>query len=273
MIAGIKETGRLVQVRAKILDVNAFLILQDEYTVILDSLLLPKDSQKLSEIAASYGKPVKYLINTHFHSDHCFGNRYLKQSATIQINQKNYWNTIINERAMINPRHNIPLDRTRLTLPDITFEEKYKLDDIRIIHTPGHSPDSSCIYLPSEKVLIAGDTIINNTTGAYSLPYFYWGSAEDLISSLQKLLELDISTIYSGHGYALTGKEKIYIDLDYLRNLVEKVNNLDHQNLSFQEIAQRVTCSSCLNSRQKPAVPQVHELNIRQLLNLEKQSD
>ena len=268
MIAGIKETGRLVQVRAKPLDVNAYLILQNEYTVIVDSLLLPRDSRKLSEIAASYGKPVKYLINTHFHSDHCLGNLYLKQPETIQINQENYWNTILSERRMIHLKHYKPIDKSRLTIPEVTFEDSYILDDIVIIHTPGHSPDSSCIYLPAEKVLIAGDTVINNTSGDYSLPYFYWGSSEDLMSSLQKLLDLNIETIYSGHGYPLNSSDKIKTDLAYLKNLIKFVNDLDNQHLSSQEIAQKITISSCLNSNQKPAVPQVHELNIRHLRQL-----
>ena len=267
MISEITQTGRIVQIRAKILDVNAYIIHFPEYLIIIDSLLLPGDSQKLAALAESYHKPVKYLINTHFHSDHCLGNRYLKQQNTIQINQQDFLNTIISERAMINPRRNKPIDSRRLTKPELTFSDEYILDDIILLSTPGHSPDSICIYIPHEKALISGDTILNNTAGKYSLPYFFWGNAQKLITSMEKLLTLDIITIYSGHGYPLQGKDKIRSDLYYLKNLITKVDKHRSQQLSSSQLAEQISITSCLNSSLKPAVPQVHELNIRQLIS------
>jgi len=265
MISEITQTGRIVQIRAKTLDVNAYIIDFPEYLIIIDSLLLPGDSQKLAALAESYHKPVKYLINTHFHSDHCLGNRYLKKLDTIQINHKDYWNTIVTERTMINPKRQKKIDQRRLTKPEISFSDEYILDDIILLSTPGHSPDSICIYLPDEKALISGDTILNNAAGKYSLPYFFWGDAQDLIASMEKLLTLDIITIYSGHGFPLQGKNKIRSDLTYLRNLITKVDKHMSQQLTISQLTEQITITSCLNSTLKPAVPQVHELNIRQL--------
>ncbi|MCF7911332.1 MAG: MBL fold metallo-hydrolase [Candidatus Cloacimonetes bacterium] len=265
MIADVSQTGRIVIIRAKTLDVNAYLILQKDHTIAIDSLLLPRDSQELANIAASYGKPVKYLINTHFHSDHCLGNHFLKQPQTTQINQEDYWNTIVREKAMINPKRHKPVEQRKLTKPEITFKDEYLLDDILLLSTPGHSPDSICIYLPAEKTLISGDTILNTCSGRYSLPYFFWGSANDLIASLQKLLTLDINTIYSGHGFPLIKTDKITSDLTYLQSLINQVNKYQSQSLSSDELAQKITISDCLNSSETPAVPQVHKLNIQQL--------
>ena len=265
MISEITQNGRIVQIRAKILDVNAYIINFPEFLIVIDSLLLPGDSQKLAALAESYHKPVKYLINTHFHSDHCLGNRYLKQHNTIQINQQEYWDTITRERTMINPKRSKRIDHKRLTRPEITFTDEFILDDIILLSTPGHSPDSICIYLPSEKALISGDTILNNAAGKYSLPYFFWGDAQFLIASMEKLLTLDIITIYSGHGYPLQGNTKIRSDLTYLRNLIAEVNKRKSQQLTSSQLAEHIPITSCLNSTLKPAVPQVHKLNIRQL--------
>lgn len=265
MIAEIIESGRIIQIRAKTLDGNAYIIIFPEFLIIIDTLLLPADSQQLAALAESYNKPVKYLINTHFHSDHCLGNRFLKQQNTIQINQEDYWNTIVSERAMIHPRRSKRIDPKWLTRPEITFADEYKLDDIILLSTPGHSPDSICIYIPEEKSLISGDTILNNCSGKYSLPYFFWGDAQKLIASLQKLLTLDFNTIYSGHGYSLQGKTKISSDLTYLKNLIAEIDKHRSQQLTSQQLAEKITISSCLNLSVIPAVPQVHELNIRQL--------
>ncbi len=265
--------GRVVQVSANALEVNAYLILQAEYTVVIDSLLLPRDSRFLAEIAHSYGKPVKYLINTHFHSDHCLGNRLIKGENTIQINQENYLNTILSERAMIKPERDAePIDRKRLTHPEITFEDQYEIDDIKLICTPGHTPDSICLYLPDEKLLFAGDTIINNARGAYSLPYFYWGSSEDLVASLQLLMKLDISMIYSGHGTVLTRKDKIASDLTYLHNLRKLVFGSRNEEADSIELSEKYPITACLKGEKKIAVPKVHELNIRQILSEKHQS-
>jgi glyoxylase-like metal-dependent hydrolase (beta-lactamase superfamily II) len=65
--------------------------------------------------------------------------------------------------------------------------------DAVLLHTPGHSPDSICVYLPAARALFSGDTIfrIADDQGSYSRSY---------MASLERLAALDIRTIYPGHG-------------------------------------------------------------------------
>lgn len=266
MIKEIKQNGRIIRVSAQTLDVNAYIIEQKDHLVVIDSLLLPQDSRALSDLALSLHKPVKYLINTHFHSDHCLGNRHVKTKNTIQINQEDYWQTIEREKALINPDKYKPVDKNRLTKADLTFRKNQQIDDLLIIHTPGHSPDSACIYLPEEKALFSGDTVLNNSIGCYSLPYFFWGSCDDLINSQKELLKLDIKTIYSGHGIPLNDKDKLVSDLIYLQKLSKLFLELNIRSDDLQKIVELIPAKKCLTSDQRIAVKRVHDLNIKKLI-------
>jgi hydroxyacylglutathione hydrolase len=78
---------------------------------------------------------------------------------------------------------------------------------IKVIHTPGHSPGSVCYYIPQEKMLFSGDTLFRGTIGNLSSPT---ASSERMWSSLKKLSLLPKDTIvYPGHGGQTSiGREK-----------------------------------------------------------------
>ncbi len=67
-----------------------------------------------------------------------------------------------------------------------------------IIHTPGHSQDSICLFCEEEGILFAGDTplIIHSPGGSYE---------EDYVNALELICRLNIRTIYFGHGNPLHG--------------------------------------------------------------------
>jgi len=77
-----------------------------------------------------------------------------------------------------------------------------------VLHTPGHTQGSVCLYFPLEKKLIAGDTLFAGSIGRTDLP---GGSFEKIIRSLQeKVLALpDDTTVIPGHGELTTiGEER-----------------------------------------------------------------
>ncbi len=92
--------------------------------------------------------------------------------------------------------------------PDVFLQEgkldigavSSEIDQIEVIHTPGHSPGCVCFYLPDQKALISGDTIFEGSIGRADLP---GGNMNTLGQSVEKLSRLEgIEYILPGHmGY------------------------------------------------------------------------
>lgn len=66
-------------------------------------------------------------------------------------------------------------------------------DYCQVIHAPGHSSDSVCIYCPAKKLLFSGDVPLSIKTPGSSY-------AEDFVEALERIARLDIRVIYSGHN-------------------------------------------------------------------------
>lgn len=77
--------------------------------------------------------------------------------------------------------------------------------DFEIIHTPGHTYDSICIYCKEDGVLFSGDTniIINNTDGTYSY---------DFVKAFERIVQKDIKIIYPGHGKPIIKPKSLILE-------------------------------------------------------------
>jgi len=84
--------------------------------------------------------------------------------------------------------------------PDITFRNFYKTGGAMIIHTPGHSPGSSTLFYPKEKVMFTGDHVTADR-GRPVVENFSWTYDYDMqIRSAHQLLDYDFEYILAGHG-------------------------------------------------------------------------
>jgi len=146
----------------------------------------------LREIARN-GLEVKYIIDTHGHSDHIGGNAPLKKLTKAPILIHEYDSALLSS---------LPADR-RLHDGDLIEVGSVKL---RVIHTPGHSKGS--IVLLGADCVFSGDTLFAGSIGRYDLP---GGSLREIQSSLRnKLMTLpDHFKVYPGHGPVSTiGEER-----------------------------------------------------------------
>lgn len=178
-----------------------------EAAIVDPGMVSQQDCDLIDGFIASNSLSVKYLINTHMHIDHLFGDEYIKQKYGVGIaasTDDNILSTRIAEQArMFNLRVNVP-DSLAIALP-INDGDKLTLghETIDILAVPGHSPGSVALYCSESGFVITGDALFNGSIGRTDLP---GGNYAQLISSItNKLLTLPASTVvYPGHGPSST---------------------------------------------------------------------
>jgi glyoxylase-like metal-dependent hydrolase (beta-lactamase superfamily II) len=161
---------------------------------------------------AKHQLTVKQIVVTHAHIDHIASALDLKRitGAPIVYNAADLPLTaMMDEQAAwigvptpdVQPPDHSPADLERITIRGI---------DAETIHTPGHTEGSLCLYLPSESLLLAGDTLFAGSVGRTDLPGGHHGK---LIQSIrERLLPLpDETLVIPGHGPSTTiGEERLF---------------------------------------------------------------
>ena len=144
-------------------------------------------------------RDIDLVINTHEHLDHIGSNRYFQESAWIaahlfaatKITLEDHYVTLYRS----GDRNEVPLrihfwleNRSLFDLGSHTLE---------VIHTPGHTSGSICIYEFQTKALFSGDTVFAGGTLSYIAES---GSIGDYVNSITRLEARKISKIFPGHG-------------------------------------------------------------------------
>ncbi len=186
---------------------NAGIIIGENGIAVVDTLVSAKEAQRfLRDIAAISGKPVKYVINTHHHLDHAFGNaEFARLGATIiahAADGSNMRQQAANVLANAGQYGLTPEDLagTEIACPDLTFSDRLQLDlggvEVELIYpAPSHSAGSILVHLPGEKVVFAGDVLFTDVH-----PYMGEGDISGWQRTLDLLAGLEAEVIIPGHG-------------------------------------------------------------------------
>lgn len=178
---------------------NVYLLLGDfnamnDVNTLIDVGRDPSIIDKIRHLDTGVGKnKVDKVILTHGHFDH----------AGLLPTIKDEYNPEVYSFHAFDGVDYALRDGQTMKVADRTFD---------VIHTPGHTSDSICLYCEEEAVLFSGDTTLSITTtgGSYSAAF---------LKALEKIARRNIASIYPGHGDPIVdhAKKLIYMTLDNVR--------------------------------------------------------
>ena len=229
-------------------DSNKGYIVCDKYVVVVDATyLLDNVRDDLEELRKITDREVRYVINTHYHSDHSYGNclfgcEIIAHTRCLELMKQE------RERQLSSVFEEVkdPEDRKRLEgvrYPTVVFEESYRLGSnpiIEVTHLGGHTPDLSAVYIPEERILFASDNLFGSQDPSTPIvPEM--NARSDLhqwILALRHILTLDAKVIVPGH-LGLCGKQAVSKLIDYLQLFIANVRELRKQGYSKEEVKRR----------------------------------
>lgn len=173
----------------------------DDGIVIVDDEFAPLAPKIIAALNGITDKPIKFIINTHYHGDHTGGNEVFGRTGTIiaQDNVRRRLQTGSTAAGRARP----PAPKT--ALPIVTFNDTATIhvngEDIRAVHFPhGHTDGDAVIYFPQSNVVHMGDDFFNG-----HFPFIdtaSGGSAKGMIANVDKILASlpDDMKVIPGHG-------------------------------------------------------------------------
>ncbi len=193
---------------------NTGLIIGRDAALVIDTLVSAKEADRfLADIRKVTDKPVKYVVNTHYHLDHAWGNCRFAKLGALVIEHENARPNIRNAaESLANPaQYGLTakdLEGTTLQAPNITFTGSMTIDlgDVSVeLQYPGpsHTNDSITAYIPQDKVIFVGDNLFTRYH-----PFLGEGDIGSWQKVLTELQNTPAEKIIPGHG-PVSGKADI----------------------------------------------------------------
>ena len=222
---------------------NAGFVITPENVVVIDALGSPQLAERLTaEIRKLTPLPISDVILTHYHADHIYGLQFFKDLGahiTAHESAKEYIQSNTARLRLEASRTDLApwIDaKTRLVEADTWINGPtslkiggmvFELDHVG----PSHTPEDLTIFVPSEKVLFAGDLFFNGR-----LPFVGKANSSQWIQSLELMLAHNAATVVPGHGAASTDpKRDIGVTRDYLKFLRSSMGKAVQDFVPFEE--------------------------------------
>lgn len=219
---------------------NSGFVVTGEGVVVIDSQGPRPLAELLREkIRETTPEPVVFVVNTHYHGDHTFGNQ-LYNEAVIAGHEKTRSSLIEKDeghRAMF-ARFFGPesLKGFRLSPPDLTFSDRltFRLGDktIEVVYagSRAHTDGDAFVWLPEEKVLFAGDLLYNGR-----LPLLNDGDTAGAVAAIDRIVATGAEVFVPGHG-AVSGRQDAAVYRRYLASLRAEVRRMAGEGMALGEI-------------------------------------
>lgn len=256
--------------------VSAGVIAGPKWAVVIDTLM-PEESLEIHKFVENRLQlPVRYVINTHHHADHCWGNCFFPGATVIGHERCRQLLVEGGPKALeVASQESSFYKKLKIVPPHITFSSgtftlQVGKKSLKLFPAPGHSEDNIAILIEEDRILFSGDAFM-------PLPFIVEGNIEQYIETIQGFKDLGLENIIQGHGdIILRGEieEKIHENVTYLKAIQKAVRTATRRKNPI-EILDSIGVEACGKSRilLGGLANELHNRNLRYLyyISVEKE--
>lgn len=219
---------------------NMGLAVGDDAVFLIDDQFAPLTPKLLAAIGAITNKPVRFIVNTHWHFDHTGGNENMGKAGAIIFAHENVRKRMSTDQFIEALNRKEP-PSPHVALPVITFTDGVTFhingDSLVVVHVPpAHTDGDALVYFTKANVVHTGDTFI--TSGLPFVDLSSGGSINGVIASAEHVYAVtdDQTKIIPGHG-PLANRAKVKAWRDMLVVLRERMTKEIAAGKTFEQIA------------------------------------
>ena len=240
------EIDANIVVETEHLGSNNGIVCTREGLVLIDTPHRPSDAVRWRRRAESMGE-TRYLLQTDHHIDHTMGNVFFGGTiVSHEMTRERLLNAAPTRQylkdllAVIDPDGTmyIDLENYRVRLPTVTYRGSMTLHvgglDFEFTHLPGHTRNSSIIYIPQQQVLFTGDLVCES-----SLPAFIEADTFAWIEAVRHIEAMDVRYLIPGHGQ-VCDKAMATTFRGWIEDLVGEVETRLDKGMPRDEVAREV---------------------------------
>lgn len=231
--------------------VTAGAVIGTNWAVLIDTLALPEESLEIrSYLEDTLRVPVRYIINTHYHADHTFGNCHFPNATIIAHTLCRKLMAEKNELALERAReNNASYNKVQIVLPSLTFDSgtlalQVGKKHLKIFPVPGNSPDGIAVLVREDRILYAGDAYM-------PIPFLVEGDFDQLNETVKNIGKMSLENIVQGHGDIILRGEieaNTRSHLNYL-TAIRKVAKTAAKRKDPSKVFEEATIEACGKSR------------------------
>ena len=218
---------------------NIALSVGKDAAFLVDDQFAPLSEKILAAVKAVTDKPVRFLVNTHWHGDHTGGNENMANAGVIIVAHDNVRTRMSSEQFLAAFNQKVPPSPAK-ALPMVTFMDGVAFhlndDDIHVVHVPpAHTDGDAIIHFSAANVIHMGDTFFN---GRYPfIDISSGGNFEGVIGAANAALRYvnDSTKVIPGHG-DLAGKAELIAYRDVLSKIRDRVAVLIKQGKTKEQV-------------------------------------
>ena len=247
--------GLYAYISANDASANATFLVSDQGVLVVDTGLNEQEGQKLlEEIRKTSSRPVRWIVNTHYHPDHRGGNSVVGPDAVV-ISTAFTREQVLRSREELTKKtgQERTLDYTLNQTAGSTPGEHGALSlmlggrEVRIYHPgPAHTRGDLVVYFPEQQAIATGDLFLNG-----SCPAMDDGDMENWVAALDHILDLPVEHVVPGH-FALATKTELRHFRDYLADLREQVSRMSSRGMTLEQVKKGLDPGRYKDLRQFP---------------------